>query len=59
MKERILRIVDDIRENLNQVDGEGLDPKVLQEIMDNLNIIEDELYNDDIASYGFNEDDEY
>lgn len=56
MKERILRLVDDIRDQLNQVDESGIDPKVMQEIMDNLAIIESELYDDDVSSYGFTND---
>jgi len=59
MKERILQLVEEIRNNLNEVDDAGIEPRIMQEIMDNLTIIEEELYNDDIASYGFNSEDDY
>lgn len=57
MKERILQMVEEIRENLNLIDDAGIDPKILQDIMDNLGIIEDELYNDSVGSFGFNPED--
>jgi hypothetical protein len=59
MKERILRITDEIRDNLNQMDDDGVNPKVLQDILDALNQIDEELYTDDMKSYGFNEEEEY
>ena len=57
MKERILRLVDEIREHLSNIDDAGIDQKIMQDIMDNLSIIEDELYDDDISSLGFTNDD--
>lgn len=57
MKERILQMVEEIKENLNLIDDSGIDPKILRDIFDNLNFIEDELYNDSVGSFGFNPED--
>jgi len=53
MKQEILKLVNQIKENIKKLDGEGIEHPIIDEIYESLELIEDEIYNDD------EEDDEY
>ena len=55
MKQRILKIVSEMKETLKRVDSESLD--CVDELYESLNAIEDEIYTDDMAD-GFSDEDE-
>ena len=44
MSQKILRIVNQIKDNLKQIDNEGVYHPLHDEIFDQLSLIEDELY---------------
>lgn len=58
MNNRILKIVNEIKDNLKQIDNEGVYHPLHDEIYDQLSLIEDELYTDgDIDGFDFQEED--
>lgn len=57
MKAEILKIVSRIKENLKLVDDGGVYHKLLDEIFDDVEQIEEVIYDDDIRDgYGFDSD---
>ena len=59
MKQRILRIVSSIKDNLKQIDDEGVYHPLHDEIYDQLSLIEDEIYDEEMdMNLGFDEDEE-
>ena len=58
MNQRILKIVNQIKDNLKQIDDEGVYHPLHDEIYDQLGLIEDAIYDDDVESgLDFNEED--
>lgn len=47
MKEEILKLVNEIKENLKQIDKDGVYHVLLDDIYESLSLIEDEIYEDD------------
>lgn len=47
MKKEILKLVDEIKENLKQIDKDGVYHVLLDDIYESLSLIEDEIYEDD------------
>ena len=58
MKQRILKIVNQIKDNLKSIENDGTFHPLHDDIYDQLGLIEDEIYVDEDDSLGF-EDDEY
>lgn len=57
MKAEILKIVSRVKENLKLVDDDGVYHKLLDEIFDDVEQIEEVIYDDDIRDgYGFDSD---
>ena len=58
MKQRILKLVSQIKDNLKSIDNDGVYHPLHDDIYDQLSLIEDEIYDDD-AELGldFDEDD--
>lgn len=60
MKQKILRVVNDVKEHLKDIDDDGVYHSRLEDIYDSLSLIEDIIYTDDDAdmnSLGLDEDD--
>lgn len=58
MKQEILKLVNDIKENIKKLDTEGIEHPIIDEIYESLELIEDEIYNDDDEDgYDLEEDD--
>jgi hypothetical protein len=58
MNQRILKIVNQIKDNLKQIDNEGVYHPLHDEIYDQLSLIEDELYTEnDVDGFDFEDDD--
>lgn len=47
MKEQILKLINDIKLNINELNNEGIDNPIIDEIYDIALTIEDVIYNDD------------
>jgi hypothetical protein len=47
MKEEIVKLVNDIKQNINDLNNEGIDNPIIDEIYDIVLAIEDIIYNDD------------
>jgi hypothetical protein len=47
MKQKILKIVNDIKDHLKDIDDDGVYHSRLDDIYDSLSLIEDELYAED------------
>ena len=59
MKQRILKLVNQIKDNLKQIDDEGVYHPLHDEIYDQLSLIEDEIYDEEMdMNLGFDEDEE-
>lgn len=58
MSQKILRIIHQIKENLKQIDDEGVYHPLHDDIYDQLALIEDEIYEDDSQSDGVSFDEE-
>ncbi len=58
MNQKILNIVSQIKDNLKQIDNEGVYHPLHDEIYDQLSLIEDEVYSDDENTGGFSFEDE-
>jgi len=50
MKENILKIVNRIKDNLKDIDNDGVYHALLDDIYDSLSEIEEEIYDDDAIS---------
>lgn len=58
MNQKILRIVNQIKNNLKQIDDEGVYHPLHDEIYDQLSLIEDEIYtSEDTDDFDFEDDD--
>ena len=58
MNQRILKIVNQIKDNLKQIDNKGVYHPLHDEIYDQLSLIEDELYTEnDVDGFDFEDDD--
>lgn len=57
MNQKVLRLINQIKDNLKQIDNEGVYHPLHDEIYDQLSLIEDELYADN-DSDGFDYDEE-
>lgn len=57
MNQKILKLINQIKDNLKQIDDEGVYHPLHDEIYDQLSLIEDELYSDN-DSEGFDYDEE-
>lgn len=59
MKQRILKLVNQIKQNLKDIDKDGVSHPLIDNVYDSLSLIEDEIYEDDAAeSNGFDIEDE-
>ena len=60
MKQEILKLIDEIKNNLKQIDKDGTYHPLLDDIYESLALIEDEIYEDDARGDSFDmEDDDY
>lgn len=60
MKQRTLKIVNQIKENLKSIDKDGVSHPLLEDVYENLELIEDEIYEDDAQMDALSfEDDDY
>ena len=58
MKQRILKIVNQIKSDLKSIDMDGVSHPLHDDIYDQLSLIEDEIYDDDVeSSMNFEEED--
>ena len=58
MNQKILKVVNQIKDNLKQIDNEGVYHPLHDEIYDQLSLIEDELYTEsDLDGFSFDEED--
>ncbi len=58
MKQQILKLVNQIKENLKSIDKDGFSHPLLDDIYENLELIEDEIYEDDAAETAMSFEDE-
>jgi hypothetical protein len=49
MKQRILKLVEQIKTNLKDIDKDGVSHPLIDDIYDQLALIEDEIYDDEVA----------
>ena len=52
MKEEIVKLVNDIKQNISDLNNEGIDNPIIDEIYDIVLAIEDIIYNDDDGTDG-------
>lgn len=58
MSQKILKIVNQIKDNLKAIDNDGVYHPLHDEIYDQLSLIEDEIYNEDgVDEFGFEDED--
>jgi len=58
MNQKILKIVNQIKDNLKQIDDEGVYHPLHDEIYDQLSLIEDELYtSEDLSGFDYEDED--
>ena len=58
MNQKILKILNQIKDNLKQIDDEGVYHPLHDDIYDQLSLIEEELYADnEMEGFSFDEDD--
>lgn len=57
MKQRILKIVNQIKDNLKSIDKDGVSHPLHDDIYDQLGLIEDEIYTDEDDSLAFDDED--
>jgi hypothetical protein len=58
MKEEILKLVNKIKDNLKDIDNDGVSHPLLDDVYDSLALIEDAIYDDDMISGGLDLEDE-
>jgi hypothetical protein len=58
MKTKILKIVNEIKDHLKDIDNDGVYHSRLEDIYDSLSLIEDTIYDDDMNVDGFENEDE-
>ena len=59
MNQKILKLINQIKDNLKQIDDEGVYHPLHDEIYDQLSLIEDELYTDNDPDRFDFEDEDY
>lgn len=60
MKQEILKLVNQIKENLKSIDREGISHPLIDDVYEKLELIEDEIYEDDAQADALSfEDDDY
>jgi hypothetical protein len=60
MKQKILKIVNEIKDHLKDIDDDGVYHSRLDDIYDSLSLIEDELYaEDDVDVNDFGSEDDF
>ena len=59
MKAKILKIVAELKELVREMDESGTTEIGLDEVYDKLNQIEDEIYDDDVNSESYDQDENY
>lgn len=59
MKAQILKIVSQLKELVREMDEDGVREGILDDVYDKLNQIEDEIYDDDMGSESYGEDEDY
>ena len=60
MKQEILKLVNQIKENLKSIDKEGVSHPLIDDVYEKLELIEDEIYEDDAQANALSfEDDDY
>ena len=59
MKARIMKLVSELKETLREIDESGASSELLDEMYDKLNQIEDEIYDEDLDSNNYGEDEDY
>ena len=59
MKQEILKLVNQIKENLKSMDKEGISHPLIDDVYEKLELIEDEIYEDDAHAdaLGFEDED--
>ena len=58
MKQRILKLVNQIKEDLKAIDAAGVSHPLLENVYERLELIEDEIYEDDAAMDALSFEDE-
>jgi len=58
MKQRILKLVNQIKENLKSIDADGISHPLLEDVYESLELIEDEIYEDDAQQDALSFEDE-
>ena len=58
MKQQILKLVNQIKENLKSIDKYGVSHPLVDDINEKLELIEDEIYEDDAAADALSFEDE-
>ena len=60
MKQQILKLVNQIKEDLKTIDKDGVSHPLIDNVYERLELIEDEIYEDDAAADALSfEDDDY
>jgi hypothetical protein len=60
MKQQILKLVNQIKEDLKAIDKDGVTHPLIDNVYETLELIEDEIYEDDAAADALSfEDDDY
>jgi hypothetical protein len=60
MNQKILRILNQIKDNLKAIDDDGVYHALHDEIYDQIALIEDELYtSEDLDGFGYEDDEDY
>lgn len=58
MKQRILKLVEQIKTNLKDIDKDGVSHPLIDDIYDQLALIEDEIYDDEVIDSLYIDEDE-
>ena len=58
MKQRILKLVNQIKEDLKVIDKDGITHPLIDNVYERLELIEDEIYEDDAAADALSFEDE-
>lgn len=58
MKQTILKLVNQIKENLKTIDKDGISHPLLENVYEDLELIEDEIYEDDAQADALSFEDE-
>ena len=58
MKQQILKLVNQIKENLKSIDRDGITHPLIDDVYEKLELIEDEIYEDDAQANALSFEDE-